>query len=341
MRSSSASRSAPPAGSFRRRLNLAVRTVVSAGLIALLLHQAGGRSILEQVLGVSPAWFALGLLLGVGAAGLQANQWRGLLEVVGLPRTYAATLRADTAARGFDALLPSSIGGDVIRVSLATDRPDQRGRAVVSVLLRRLMQLPGLVAVLGAGSLASLGLSYAGPVRAIAASCAVAGVLGGLLVLLAARAGALQRLPRRLRVLAQSVTETSAAAGGHPFFRASLRGLVFWCVVALSQVCFTVAAGVHVPFGYAVAVVAVVNTLSLLPISVGGYGLREGAFGAFLAASGHATLAQGAVVGACLSLQTFAFGLIGGLVYLLSGRQVAAPVVPAGPAPTAAVESVS
>lgn len=291
----------PAASPIRRRLDVAVRIGVSLGILALLLRQAGGGAILREVLGVSPAWFALGLLLGVGAAGLQANQWRGLLAVVGLPRSYRETLRADTAARGFDALLPTSIGGDVVRVSLAARQPDQRGRAVLSVVLRRGMQVPGLVLVLAVGAVASLGLDYAGPVRILAGAFAAAGVVGGLLAL---------RLARTRTRLTPPTAMTAA-----------LRGLSFWCVVVLSQVSFMLAAGVRVPFGYAVAVVAVVNALSLIPISLGGYGLREGAFGAFLAASGHATLAQGAVVGACLSLQTFAFGLVGGLVYLTSGPQ--------------------
>jgi uncharacterized membrane protein YbhN (UPF0104 family) len=159
--------------------------------------------------------------------------------------------------------------------------------------------VPGLVFVLAVGALASLNLDYAGPVRLIAGSFAVAGTLGALATLWFTRKRDI-------------TTATKMTAG--------LRGLLFWCVVALSQVCFMLAAGVRVPFGYAVAVVAVVNALSLIPVSLGGYGLREGAFGTFLAASGQATLAQGAVVGACLSLQTFAFGLIGGVVYLTSGR---------------------
>ncbi len=49
----------------------------------------------------------------------------------------------------------------------------------------------------------------------------------------------------------------------------------------------------------------------MLPISLGGYGLREGSFAAFLAVAGHATAAQGAAVGVCLTLQTVGLGLIG------------------------------
>ena len=79
-----------------------------------------------------------------------------------------------------------------------------------------------------------------------------------------------------------------------------------------------------------------VNALSLLPISLGGYGLREGAFASFLAVGGFAVPAQGAAVGVCLSAQTVAFGLVGALTYLTvrrspaPGREVASTVLEPG-----------
>ena len=54
----------------------------------------------------------------------------------------------------------------------------------------------------------------------------------------------------------------------------------------------------------------------MIPISVGGYGLREGAFSALLGVAGVGSAAQGTAVGLTLSAQTLLFGLVGALVYL-------------------------
>ena len=89
----------------------------------------------------------------------------------------------------------------------------------------------------------------------------------------------------------------------------------------LSQACYIRAVGIHSPALYSVAVVTCVNALSMLPISVGGYGLREGAFSAMLSVGSLGTVTQGTAVGVCLSAQTLLFGLVGGVVYLTLGRQ--------------------
>jgi len=102
---------------------------------------------------------------------------------------------------------------------------------------------------------------------------------------------------------------------------ASLLELGFWLFVVASAWAYMRAVGIHPPIAYAAVVVLVVNALSMLPISLGGYGLREGTFSLFLAVGGIATAAQGAAVGLCITVQTLLMGLLGIPIYLLLGRQ--------------------
>jgi hypothetical protein len=67
-------------------------------------------------------------------------------------------------------------------------------------------------------------------------------------------------------------------------------------------------------------VITTTTAVTMLPISLGGYGLREGVFGLFLAAGGHATGGQGAAVGVCITVQTLALGVIGIPFYLTIRR---------------------
>jgi hypothetical protein len=79
----------------------------------------------------------------------------------------------------------------------------------------------------------------------------------------------------------------------------------------------------------------------MVPISLGGYGLREGAFSVLLSVGGLGTASQGASVGICLSVQTLLFGLLGGLIYLQLSTSVRRPSVPVPTPAAGAVAAVS
>ncbi len=309
---------------MNKSVGVALRIVVSVALIGFLVRKASLGSIAHSVRSADPGWLTAGLALGVLAGAQQAYQWRGLLAAMGLRRGYLSTLQLDTAARVFDAALPTSIGGDVVRIGLAARTRTDRVPAALSVVLRRLMQLPGLVVVLLTGLALSWNLSYVSRVQGPAIAFALAGV--GLIAVIgvASRFKPLQhvRMPAKVRRLSDewALARAASVGGNRPLARAAVRGLLFWIVVVLSQACYMRAVGIHAPVGYATVVIATVNALSLLPISLGGYGLREGTFSAFLTAGGLATAAQGAAVGAILSIQTLLFGLVGGLVYLTMRR---------------------
>jgi uncharacterized membrane protein YbhN (UPF0104 family) len=114
--------------------------------------------------------------------------------------------------------------------------------------------------------------------------------------------------------------------------KATGRGVLFWAVVVASQYLFIVAVGIHVPLVYGALVITTATAVTMLPISLGGYGLREGAFAAFLAAGGHATAAQGAAVGVCITVQTLALGVIGIPFYMTVRARRRRPALVAVPA---------
>ena len=165
------------------------------------------------------------------------------------------------------------------------------------------------------GVLATIGDDYAEHVRLFA----LAVVAGGFALLLLALSPALGRLSQvGLLSRGPGVGVAKLLATLHNFrgqrrdlLWASLRGLVFWIMVVISQASFMVAVGIHVSPAYAALVITTATAVTMVPISLGGYGLREGAFAAFLTAGGHATAAQGAAVGVCITVQMLALGIIG------------------------------
>ena len=300
----------------RTRMVTLAKLAVSGALLAYLVRKGSLGAVERAITGASPKWLALGFGLGVLGAMETIWQWWGVLRSLGLRRTYRRCFRLELAGDVFDAALPSSIGGDVLRAVSVAEGSDERQVGVASVVLRRLCNFPGMVLLMALG----IGATWAGghTNRAWpAVLVALAFGLGLVVVTLSPLAGWvstrrwLQR--RALRALAKvlSTVEGFRVLRG-ALGAAVLRGCLFWCCAVTSQWSYMRAVGVdHVPLAYAGVVVTVTNLVTMLPIAMGGYGLREGTFSALLVAAGMAPVAEGVAVGACLTAQTAVFGLVG------------------------------
>jgi hypothetical protein len=297
-----------------------VRILVTLGAFALIARKIGVHAVLGALSHADPGWLATGYALAVVTILLTVWQWQGLAAANGVPRRYRRCLHLELGGDVFDAALPSSIGGDFVRAVSMADAPDERVPAATAVILRRLCNFPGMVLLTAAGLIATAGLGAAGRIRPFA----LAVVAGGLLFVIfmvsplmgvVARWRLLQRGPGPALAKLCSALHDFRGQRRH-LVRAVGRGLLFWLAVVASQTMFIRALGIHVSLAYAGLVVTTATAVTMLPISLGGYGLREGAFAAFLAAGGHATAAQGAAVGVCITLQTLVLGVVGLPFYL-------------------------
>ncbi|HEY0410108.1 MAG TPA: hypothetical protein VGE42_07545, partial [Candidatus Dormibacteraeota bacterium] len=108
---------------------------------------------------------------------------------------------------------------------------------------------------------------------------------------------------------------------------ASVRGTVFWGLSVLNQWAFMHAVGLGISLAVAAIVVTTINALTMLPISINGYGIRENGFSRWLAplfGSGHgaAQLAArtGTAVGFLLAAQSLLWAGIGVVFWLTDKR---------------------
>lgn len=311
---------APSNSRLRARIFAFLRLGVTAGALAYLLHRSGVRNILHSLATASPQWLAFGFALGLASALVTAWQWYGLIRANGIRKRYRQVLHLELAGRVFDAALPGSIGGDVIRAYYVSESPDRRVQGAASVVLRRLCNFPGMVLLMAIGFVVSSGEPYIARIRPYSL-VAIAGGVAFIAVAVTPIFGRVASLRIFRRGFGRKIAKLLTAL--HEFrgqrrdlLLASMRGVVFWMVVALSQWGFMRAVGINEPFAYAMLVITTTNAITMLPISLGGYGLREGAFAAFLAVAGMATTAQGVAVGVCLTAQTVGLGLLGVPFYL-------------------------
>ena len=314
--------SAPPARG-RSALILALKIVVSLGLLALLVWRSDAPRLWHYVRTASIAWLAAAL--GVYFLMILASSWRwGLLLAAQGVHVPTRTLTGSfLVATFFNNFLPSNIGGDVIRVA-DTARPAQsRTLAATVVLMDRGVGLLGLVLVAAAAATVAVQEGMpAGPIPGWALwAVFAAGAIVAVPVLLAPRLLGVMlaplrrlhpewigpRLERALEVLVR-FKETPAALAGCFSGAVLVQALLVAFYAAVSH-----AIGVHVSPWHLAVVVPVSFLVQMVPLSLNGFGLREATFSFYFAR-------LGLPIEAALVISLLGAGLV--MLFSLSGAAV-------------------
>jgi uncharacterized membrane protein YbhN (UPF0104 family) len=284
---------AAPAGSSAR-WKLASRIVVSAGVLTLLALKTPH---LNGVLPRRDHWHSAllliaALLLILGGLVLQAWRWQQVLRIFD-QRVGLGTLTAYTLAGQFVGnVLPSTIGGDVVRVSRLGATIHSNETAFGSVAIERLtgfVALPALVVVgfvlrpsllhhdhaLLALGIAAITIGALAAILTAAAHPRLAGRFAGndnwkrFIGVVHVGVDRLRRQPRE----ALGVVGTS---------------LAYQLSVIVAVTCIVRTLELPVPTAAVVAFVPAVAMTQAIPISIGGLGVREGMFVLFLHSFGVA-----------------------------------------------------
>ena len=296
-------------------------------LLAVLVDFGEFRAALSQV-AVGP--FVLSLGLAGAAYPLHAWRLQFLLVAHGIAPGFAWLHAVTWIGQFYNALLPTGVGGDAARLyHLHRFDPGRRAGAVASLLLDR---LTGLISLAGLTTLALAGYLMRGT-----ASPLVAPWLGPVLLGLIALSGGfllaaflpVSRWPRRLRagmmrglssrryVILRRTTRRATALNAD-LARVFVISVLIWLAEFLSAYVLARSCGLEVGMLEVSIAVAVANLATVLPLGIGGHGIREGALLAALAAL-HTpiglTPAGQAVVFALLFFGVTAWwSLVGGVV---------------------------
>jgi uncharacterized membrane protein YbhN (UPF0104 family) len=313
-------------GIWRSRLMSAVKVAVSVGLLIWLLRKAGLQSLGNTVSHASWQWLAAGLAFGFLATCVQARQWQALLKAMNLPRRWLSCLRLVFVGNTFNTILPTSIGGDVVRATMAARQPSERVRALTTVVLQRLCNFPGMILIMGVGVVLTLSDPFADRVRPVAIAGALCGI-AGLAICTTPLLGwlAQRRTLQRIKIGKLFQELHNFRGEGRQLLLASGRGVVFWGLSVVNWYCFIHAVRVDVSFQFAAVVTTTVAALTMLPVSINGYGVREGGFIAFLALPGLASPPAAVAASLCIAAQSLVWALIGIPFLLTRPRPKAAP----------------
>lgn len=309
----------------RRTLLFTIKAFVSACLIIWIMSRADLSKVFASLSSADPKFVLAACGLQFLGGLITATRWRGLLRAqavrLPLPLLYKSCLVANFVRQ----FLPSTIGGDAVRVYDSWKGGATKAVAVTALTYDRLTGLLTLVLM------AVVALSFEGPLTrrhpALHRWMAV-----GLVALLAATMVAVTPwpnpttiarrifavLPAAIRPVVEKILDTAMVYRGQ--FRTLGRALALSVLMQVNVVTFyfliALALGFGIPYHGFYAIVPIAIFVMLLPVAVNGIGIREGVFVLLLGAYGIDN-AQ-AIAFAWLEYGVFLFcGLAGGVIYAL------------------------
>jgi uncharacterized protein (TIRG00374 family) len=302
-------------------LIFALKLAVTAGLIIwVVLPGIDFDTAIDRMDRLSP-----GLLLIAGAliffqnAIVVAWRWEQVVAAIDTALPPWRLLKATIITLFFNQVLPSTIGGDGMRIWFLRGMGRPVGLAFRSVLIDRLIGFLGLLLLGLVGSLYLMArLENSGPVWVVAMVS-----LGGLVLIVLAPTlvGAMKwlafdRIRQGFETLAR---EVNLLARNRPRL-ARLVGASILGQLALATSVYCLARDLDVPLDLlsTFAVVPGVMVAASIPISIAGWGVREATMVVGLGLLGVGQ-SDAAIISIGFGVLVLIFGLLGGLVWVIRG----------------------
>ena len=297
----------------------ALKLLISVGVLTVLFNSVDLLQFSNIMRGLEPIFFLFALAIQLVLSFVQTERWRIIL-LAGKRRTRLVGAWLNVMiGLCFNQVLPSSVGGDAIRVYHAKSLG--LGMALQSILIDRLIALFTL-SVLSfficcifyfddvnqpyLGLMLGLEMLFIFSCVLIVFGTPIIGKISGITGL---NLNTVSSFSDQLRTVVLVPSK---------FVSVLSMSFIIHFFVSISVILLFVGVGVETDLVTLGAIFALVNLFSVIPISFGGWGIREGVAFALYPISGvkiETALAVSILFGVVMII----VGLIGGTVWLLSG----------------------
>lgn len=296
-------------------LKTALKLLFTLGFLWLAFHNIAWSELQSAYAKQQkPYLFAAGIAVILQAA-LGGLRWHSIRHALGsLPR-IAQSLRIYFASNFFNSFLPSTLGGDAARLWLAKQAGDSVKETLYGVIIDRLMSLAGLFA------LVALTLPILAGYLNISSRTGAIGDMLFWLLLIAGYALLHRILPKTLRFVRfawwhHAATAIHNAMHHKKFFALSLlEAMAAHVMYATAAYALALSLGLDIGWLACVTLVPLVLLISSMPISLGGWGIREISMVGILALAGIEK-APALLLSLQLGALALLISLAGGLFYL-------------------------
>lgn len=311
---------------LKKIVSIFFRFGISIIILVFLFKQIDEKVLLSIIKGVDKPLLFLAFLVYACAYLLCFLRWWMLLRAIKIGLPIKRIFISFCGGVFFSLFLPSTIGGDMMRsidLSMHTKRPRE---VVATVLLDRLSGYVGLVSL--AIPALILGWKFAHDTSVLFSMAIIIAILIGILLVLFNRV-AYAKINKLLDSPSAGKIREAIKNLHHEIYlfkkhkRVLLGAVAFSLLVQIttpiSFYLIALALGLKVNLIFFFIFLPIINAVTLLPISIGGLGLRDAAAIFFFAKAGVCKNSAFA-----MSLLSFIFilvlGALGGLVYVLTIR---------------------
>jgi uncharacterized membrane protein YbhN (UPF0104 family) len=295
-----------------------LRVLVTLALLTILGFHADWRDMGRTVAQVSALSIAWALLIYAGAQVVSSLRWATFATRLGVAQPLNLYFRLYCIGMFCNLFLPTSVGGDVVRALRLGSASGRQGASARSVLADRLSGL-AILLLFATFALALVPEGIPAAVRWSIWACTLLAA-GGALACRHFPPG-LARLPG-VRLVVESVGALLDHTG--TFIITTLLSIAVQGLNVVMVWVLGASLGLPVPPLFYWILVPAVSLLTMLPISLNGMGVREGATALLLAPFG-VTTSQGITLAVLWFMVMSAISLTGALFYLTEGTPQRAP----------------
>jgi len=311
---------------FKRILSVLLRVSISIILLALLfkLNKIDIRSLINDIKDVNKLFLGAGFAVFFLVYLFGFLRWRMLLSAAGIRTSLKKLISSFSGGVFFSIFLPSTIGGDVVRSADLAGHTRKAKEVIATVLLDRLSGYIGLVFVVLPAILLGRDLVLD---RVVFSSVAVIIALLVIILLVLFDSSIYSKITKFLATPgAEEIKEMVKDMHREiHVFRHRRKIIVYNLILSflaqiitpLSIYFIALSLGVKINFIYFLIFIPIIGAITLLPVAIGGLGLRESLFVVYFAKAG--VIKQLALAMSLLSFSFIvAYGAIGGLFYVLT-----------------------
>jgi uncharacterized membrane protein YbhN (UPF0104 family) len=309
---------------MRRILPSAVKILISAALLYFALRKVSFYDLASRFDVASLGWIGLAVALTFLQIFAGALRWREISADCGAPLATKQAFRFNLIGTFFNQTLPSSIGGDAMRLWLVARGGAGWRAATYSIFVDRAIGLIALAIVIVASLPWSYRLIDNPHGRSALLFVDFAALAGGACFLILGRLPWpwLKRWWGMHHLQACSVIANRLIFSPRRGPKLAALSLLVHVLTAMIAWCVVRSITAPVLFGQIFQLVPPVMLITMLPISIAGWGVRETAMGL---AFGYAGLSanEGVNISLLLGAVSFLVGSFGGLVWIFSAEKAA------------------
>ncbi len=308
----------------RKWVSFTIRASVTILIFTFLLRSISWPKLFSTLTHAHHAALLMSLAVGGMCVVFSAYSWRSLVLAERIQADLARLIHLYLVGMAFSQFLPSSMGGDVAKAYYIGKDSGNMAGAASSVLLSRIIGFLGMLLVAFPSLLVwhtmfqqSITIGFLLLSLLLVTMVASALVASALLPRLSIRFLHMKWFHNRIVITALEIGQALTYAIRRPrsLAAATSFAILFWISSFLNYYGYAMALHMQVPLPFYIIAISFVSIVAFFPISINGYGVREGAL-VYVFSTMHVPASTSLLLAFLADIQVLLFGLLGGCIYL-------------------------